>query len=54
MCMYRVKEHAGLGDSMTKMHCDLSDAVNMMNHTQAIPTHVRQGIEPADPQHDPR
>lgn len=53
-CYCRVREHQGDGDSVTKMHCDLSDAVNIMCHTQGVPSHVRHGIQPSNTARDPR
>ncbi|KAI3439018.1 hypothetical protein D9Q98_001430 [Chlorella vulgaris] len=49
----REEEHQGEGDSVTKMHEDLSDAVNIMMHTQH-----REGAVPGPPRcgraaHDP-
>lgn len=41
---------------MTKMHCDLSDAVNIMMHQRGggMGATIRYGDVPADPEADPR
>ena len=47
-----MEEHEGEGDSVTKLHLDLSDAVNQLCHAQRLPSepepHVRCGAEPVD------
>ncbi len=49
----RLEEREGEGDSVTKLHLDLSDAVNQLCHAQRLPgelePHVRCGAEPVDP-----
>ncbi|KAL9225409.1 hypothetical protein vseg_001339 [Gypsophila vaccaria] len=39
---YGHKEELGQGDSVTKLHCDLSDAVNVLMHTTTIDVDSRQ------------
>ena len=38
---------------MTKLHVDLSDAINVLVHMEGSSTSVRCGDTPADPQADP-
>ena len=49
----RLEEREGEGDSVTKLHLDLSDAVNQLCHAQRLPgepePHVRCGAEPVEP-----
>ncbi|KAJ3693934.1 hypothetical protein LUZ60_009414 [Juncus effusus] len=33
---YGIREELGYGDSVTKLHCDMSDAVNILTHTTEV------------------
>lgn len=49
----RVEEHGEEGDSVTKLHMDMSDTINVLCHAQYTPVeakhiHIRHGDETWD------
>lgn len=44
---YGLREELGRGDSVTKLHCDMADAVNVLSHTWEVnfKPHVKQKID---------
>ncbi|KAL2939054.1 Lysine-specific demethylase JMJ25 [Bienertia sinuspersici] len=45
---YGSSQELGFGDSVTKLHCHLSDVVNILVHTTEVPLHLDRSVRPTE------